>query len=46
MSKLAGKPYLTAGCGGFVDITTHAPRLVYSGFFTAGAKLDVARGQT
>jgi len=45
VSKLAGKPYLTAGCGGFVDITTHAPRLVYSGFFTAGAKLDAREGR-
>ena len=24
VSKLGAKPYLTAGCGGFVDITTHA----------------------
>jgi acyl CoA:acetate/3-ketoacid CoA transferase len=45
VSKLAAKPYLTAGCGGFVDITTHAPRLVFSGFFTAGAKLDVGDGR-
>jgi propionate CoA-transferase len=45
VSKLAAKPYLTAGCGGFVDITTHARRLVFSGFFTAGAKLDVRDGR-
>jgi acyl CoA:acetate/3-ketoacid CoA transferase len=45
VSKLAAKPYLTAGCGGFVDITTHAPRLVFSGFFTAGAKLELRDGR-
>ncbi|WAH61122.1 acyl CoA:acetate/3-ketoacid CoA transferase [Pseudomonas silvicola] len=45
VSKLPGKPYLTAGCGGFVDITTHAKRIVFSGFFTAGAKQSVADGQ-
>ena len=45
VSKLAAKPYLTAGCGGFVDITTHAKRIVFSGFFTAGAKLEVGDGR-
>ena len=45
VSKLGSKPYLTAGCGGFVDITTHAKRIVFSGFFTAGAKLDVGNGK-
>jgi acyl CoA:acetate/3-ketoacid CoA transferase len=45
VSKLGSKPYLTAGCGGFVDITAHAKRLVFSGFFTAGAKLAVGEGK-
>jgi propionate CoA-transferase len=45
VSKLGSKPYLTAGCGGFVDITTHAKRIVFSGFFTAGAKLEVGGGK-
>lgn len=45
VSKLGAKPYLTAGCGGFVDITAHARRIVFSGFFTAGAKLQVGDGR-
>lgn len=45
VSKLGSKPYLTAGCGGFVDITTHAKRLVFSGFFCAGAKLQAGDGR-
>ena len=45
VSKLGAKPYLTAGCGGFVDITAHARRIVFSGFFTAGAKLEVGGGK-
>jgi propionate CoA-transferase len=44
VSKLGAKPYLTAGCGGFIDITAHAKRIVFSGFFTAGAKLKVGDG--
>ncbi|MEM7721714.1 MAG: CoA-transferase [Pseudomonadota bacterium] len=42
VSKLGKKPYLTAGCGGFVDITAHAKRIVFSGYFEAGAELDVS----
>ncbi len=45
VSRLESKPYLTAGCGGFVDITAHARRLVFSGFFTAGAQLRVGEGR-
>jgi acyl CoA:acetate/3-ketoacid CoA transferase len=45
VSKLGSKPYLTAGCGGFVDITAHARRIVFAGFFTAGAKLEVGDGK-
>jgi len=45
VSKLGARPYLTAGCGGFVDITTHTRRLVFSGFFTAGAALEVGDGK-
>ncbi len=42
VSKLGKKPYLTAGCGGFVDITAHAKRIVFSGYFEAGAELEVS----
>jgi propionate CoA-transferase len=41
VSRLAARPYLTAGCGGFVDITARARKIVFSGYFTAGG-LDVA----
>jgi acyl CoA:acetate/3-ketoacid CoA transferase len=39
VSKLGKKPYLTAGCGGFVDITAHARKIVFSGLFEAGAEI-------
>jgi acyl CoA:acetate/3-ketoacid CoA transferase len=39
VSKLGKKPYLTAGCGGFVDITAHARKIVFSGWFEAGAQM-------
>ena len=45
VSKLGAKPYLTAGCGGFIDITAHAKHIVFSGFFTAGARLEVGDGR-
>jgi propionate CoA-transferase len=39
VSKLGKKPYLTAGCGGFVDITANARKIVFAGLFEAGAEL-------
>ena len=36
---------MTAGAGGFVDITARASKIVYSGFFNAGAKMDVLDGK-
>lgn len=39
VSKLGKKPYLTAGCGGFVDITSGAKKIVFSGWFEAGANI-------
>ena len=41
VSKLGKKPYLTAGCGGFVDITAHARKIVFSGWFEAGAEISL-----
>lgn len=42
VSKLGKKPYLTAGCGGFVDITAHAKKIVFSGWFEAGADIALS----
>ncbi|PZQ48361.1 MAG: acyl CoA:acetate/3-ketoacid CoA transferase [Rhodovulum sulfidophilum] len=44
VSKLGKKPYLTAGCGGFVDITANARKIVFAGLFEAGAELDISGG--
>jgi propionate CoA-transferase len=44
VSKLGVRPHVTAGCGGFVDITARAKRVVFSGYFTAGAQLAVESG--
>jgi propionate CoA-transferase len=38
VSHLPARPHVTAGVGGFADIVTRAPRIVYSGYFTAGKK--------
>jgi propionate CoA-transferase len=45
VSKLAARPHVTAGAGGFVDITTRAKKIVYSGFYNAGAKMDIVDGK-
>ncbi len=44
VSKLPTRPHVTAGAGGFVDITAHAKRIVFSGLFSAGADLAVVDG--
>ena len=36
VSKLAAKPHVTAGVGGFVDITANTLNIVFSGYLTAG----------
>lgn len=45
VSRLTARPHVTAGAGGFVDITTRAHKIVFSGYFNAGAKLSVANGR-
>lgn len=45
VSKLGFRPHVTAGAGGFVDITCRAKKIVFSGMFNAGAKLGVADGR-
>lgn len=45
VSRLAARPHVTAGIGGFIDITARARHLVFSGYFTAGGlKLDLQDG--
>src|SRR5690348_13889201 len=36
VSRLAARPHVTAGAGGFIDITAHARHIVFSGYLTAG----------
>ncbi len=45
VSKLGARPHVTAGAGGFVDITARARKIVFSGFFAAGAKLQAGGGR-
>jgi acyl CoA:acetate/3-ketoacid CoA transferase len=44
VSKLGARPHVTAGVGGFVDITARAKKIVFSGYFTAGAALEIYAG--
>ena len=43
--KLGARPHVTAGAGGFVDITARARKIVYSGYFNAGAKMGISDGK-
>ena len=45
VSRLAAIPHRTAGAGGFVDITTRARKIVFSGNFNAGAKMTIENGE-
>ena len=44
VSRLPKTPHRTAGAGGFVDITSRAPKIVFSGNFNAGAKMKICNG--
>ena len=45
VSRLSFRPHVTAGAGGFVDITARAKKIVFSGMFNAGAKLGIEGGR-
>jgi propionate CoA-transferase len=45
VSKLSFRPHVTAGAGGFVDITARARKIVFAGMFNAGAKVAIAAGK-
>ena len=45
VSRLATTPHRTAGAGGFVDITSRARKIVFSGNFNAGAKMRLRDGR-
>jgi acyl CoA:acetate/3-ketoacid CoA transferase len=46
VSRLAARPHVTAGAGGFIDITAHARHIVFSGYLTTGgARYDLADGR-
>ena len=45
VSKLGVRRHVTAGAGGFVDITARGKKIIYSGFYNAGAKMDIVDGK-
>ncbi len=45
VSRLSARPHVTAGVGGFIDITSKAKSIIFQGYFTAGAKLSVQNGE-
>ncbi len=45
VSKLAMRPHVTAGAGGLVDITSRARRIVFPGYFNAGARVSLHDGK-
>ncbi len=46
VSRLSARPHVTAGVGGFVDITANAKNIVFSGYFkAAGLKLNLSDGK-
>ncbi len=45
VSKLGVRRHVTAGAGGFVDITARGRKIIYSGFYNAGAKMQIVDGR-
>ena len=45
VSKLSARPHVTAGAGGFVDITSRAKKIVFSGPLVAGADVQIENGR-
>ncbi len=46
VSRLEAFPHITAGVGGFIDITSAARHIVFMGYFTAGGmQLEVSSGR-
>ena len=46
VSRLSSRPHVTAGVGGFIDITSQARSIVFCGYFTAGGlDQEIAAGQ-
>ncbi|MGE0003993.1 MAG: acyl CoA:acetate/3-ketoacid CoA transferase [Parvibaculaceae bacterium] len=45
VSKLGVRPHVTAGAGGFVDITSRARKIVFSGFYNTGARMEIEAGR-
>lgn len=45
VSSLPVRPHVTAGAGGFVDITARARKIVFSGYFNAGARMSIHDGR-
>ncbi|MEO1092198.1 MAG: acyl CoA:acetate/3-ketoacid CoA transferase [Pseudomonadota bacterium] len=45
VSQLQARRHVTAGAGGFVDITARARKIVFSGFFSAGARMQAGDGR-
>ena len=45
VSKLSARPHVTAGAGGFVDITARAKKIVFSGPLVAGADVRIEDGK-
>lgn len=45
VSRLSATPHRTAGAGGFVDITSRARKIIFSGSFNVGSKVRIDSGR-